>query len=322
MLRSRVLIATTSFALLVMAACGVPPEQPADSNLPVRAPAALVKDSEISGVILGLALKQPMGVSSDSRGNVYVVDAGNDRVIKFDPNFKPIGDRGSFGNQQGQFNQPKFVTVDNVLAVLVSDAGNRRIERLDAELNFVEQYVMNDDTDPLKYGAPSGVATTKYGAVWIADYDKNRLVILDNVGTFDKFAADYGATGGQLDHPQKLISDDDDNFYVCDPGNARIAVYDSYGAFTRNIKDPDVIYPVAAAFDSKGYLWVLDQASERVFCFTASGRKITEKGLEVFGLSAPLATPADLTALSNDRLLITDSGDNRLIVCRIILSQP
>lgn len=320
--RTRALLTGISFALAFVGACGGPPEKPAESSLPTRIPAALVKDREISGVVLGLALKEPTGVSSDLRGDVYVVDAGNDRVIKFDPNLAPLVDRGSFGNQQGQFNQPKFVTVDNVLAVLVSDAGNRRIERLDAELNFVEQYVMNDDTDPLKYGAPSGVAATKYGAVWIADYDKNRLVILDNVGSFDKFAADYGATGGQLDHPQKLISDDDDNFYVCDPGNARIAVYDSYGAFSRNIKDPDVIYPVAAAFDSKGYLWVLDQASVRLFCFTASGRKITEKGLEVFGLSKPLTTPADLTVLPNDRLLITDSGDNRLIVCRIILSQP
>ncbi len=314
-----------SILLISMAAglvsCGAPALKQA-VVLPDRGlPSALVEDQEISGVVLELSLKQPSGVAADQSGDIYILDAGNNRIIKFNPSLKPIADRGGFGNQPGQFNQPKFITVDNVLSVLISDAGNRRIVRLDAELNFTDQYVMHDDDDPLKYGAPSGVAATKYGAIWIVDRDKNRLVILDNVGSFDKFAADYGAKGGELDRAEKLIADDDDNFYVCDPGNARIAVYDSYGTFSKSIKDPAMIYPVAASFDARGFLWVLDQSSLRVFCFSPDGVKITERGLELFGLPSPLTLPTDLTILPNDRILISDAGDNRLIICRIIYSR-
>jgi DNA-binding beta-propeller fold protein YncE len=307
---------------ILLVSCGAPAVKTALVLPDKGAPAALVKEREISGTILGQSLRQPAGVASDAAGNVYLVDAGNNRVIKFDSSFKALADRGGFGNQQGQFNQPKYITVDNILALLVSDAGNRRIERLDAELNYVDQYVLTDDTDPLKYGAPSGVAATKYGAVWIVDKDKNHLIILDNVGQFDRFAADYGATGGELERGEKLISDADDNFYVCDPGNARIAVYNTNGTFVRSIKDDRLMYPIAAAFDEQKFLWVLDQANLRLFLFSPDGHKITEQGLEIFGLSSPLTLPADLAVLPNGRLLISDGGDNRLVICRIIYTPP
>jgi streptogramin lyase len=286
-----------------------------------KTPAAIVTESEIRGLVLGRAIKEPAGVASDDRGFSYVIDAGNNRVIKFNPEMKPVMDRGGYGNQEGQFNQPRFISVDNILSVLVSDAGNRRIERLDLQLNYIDQYRLHDDDDPLKYGAPSGVASTKYGAVWIADHDKNRLVILDNVGSFEKFAADYGANGGELDRPEKMISDESDNFYVCDPGHSRIAVYDSYGLFHHDIKAPELTYPSAAAFDGHGFLWVMDLQTGRLFCFAPDGTNLTEHGVEIFGLSEPLSNPVDFTFLPGNKLLISDAGDDRLILCRVVFAK-
>jgi sugar lactone lactonase YvrE len=314
-------VLTVTLVVFLLTSCGGPALKPSITLPPEGTPAAIVVDTEIKGTILGKALKRPSGIAADERGNLYLVDAGNNRVIKFDPSFKPLVDRGGYGNQEGQFNQPRFVTVDNILAVLVSDAGNRRIERLDLELNYVDQYRLNDETDPLKYGAPSGVATTKYGAVWIADHDKNRLIILDNVGSFDKMAANYGATGGDLDRPEKLLSDDEDNFYVCDPGHARIAVYNSYGQFEKDIKDDDLLWPASATFDSRGFLWVFDLQSARIFCFSPEGTKLTEQGLQIFGLSEPFSDPTDIAILSGNRLVITDAGDNRVIICKIVYSR-
>ena len=46
-------------------------------------PVALVVERVISGDILGKPLRRPFGLAVDVRGHVYVSDAGNSRIIKF-----------------------------------------------------------------------------------------------------------------------------------------------------------------------------------------------------------------------------------------------
>ena len=57
--------------------------------------------------------------------------------------------------------EPQFIFVDESQGVLVSDAQNRRIERFTLDLVGIDQIVLDETDDPLKYGHPMGIALTR-----------------------------------------------------------------------------------------------------------------------------------------------------------------
>jgi outer membrane protein assembly factor BamB len=67
-------------------------------------------------------------IAIDSSGNVYVADAGNDRIQKFDNNGNFISKWGSQGTGDGQFNIPYSIAIDSSDNVYVADFDNYRIQ--------------------------------------------------------------------------------------------------------------------------------------------------------------------------------------------------
>jgi tripartite motif-containing protein 71 len=73
---------------------------------------------------------QLAGVAIDSSNNVYVADASNHRVQKFDSNGNFITKWGSLGTGDGQFNKPSGVAIDSSSnTVYVPDHSNHRIQK-------------------------------------------------------------------------------------------------------------------------------------------------------------------------------------------------
>ena len=71
----------------------------------------------------------PFGVAVDGSGNVFVADAGNNRIQKFTNTGTFIGKWGCEGSGDGQFSQPTGVAVDASGNVFVIDFGNSRIQK-------------------------------------------------------------------------------------------------------------------------------------------------------------------------------------------------
>ncbi|MDQ2914638.1 MAG: hypothetical protein M3T56_15505 [Chloroflexota bacterium] len=68
-------------------------------------------------------------VAVEATGNVYVVDTGNDRVVKLGPTGQVLLKWGSTGRGDGQFSQPSGITLDGVGNLYVADTGNHRIQK-------------------------------------------------------------------------------------------------------------------------------------------------------------------------------------------------
>ena len=308
-------------------------------SLPTSAPRAVVVDTVIEGRILGQPLRAPYGVAVDFRGNVYLTDAGNHRLLSFTPELVPRSEVGGYGGDAGLLNRPGFVTVDNGLTLLVADRGNLRLARYNATLTFVNEISLLDFDDLGEFGEPSGVALSGYGEVWVADRDRNRLAVFDNIGKFDRYIAGYGYfggqastpgqqtetkddgfyhSGGQVSTPEKLVEAPDGGFYVCDAGNGRVSLYDQYGNYLRSLGQGIVGFAVAAALDKNRRLWVLDGDEGRLMCLTLSGKLLFESVSQITGLDRPLKGATDLEVLADGRLVVVDSGNNRLVICRII----
>lgn len=303
--------------VLTLASCGKSRIATPGDEQPVSAPAMLLVERVISGEIRNRILTKPYGLAVDFRGYVYIVDAGNNRLLRFTAEMKPDLDFGGYGSQQGLLNRPTFIQFDNGLNMMVSDEGNRRVSRYNSQLSFVDELKFYDDDDPLKFGYPSGVAFTDYGETWIADRDNDRVAVFDNVGSFDRFLGDFGYAGGQLDSPEKIVRDRGGSFFICDAGNQRLVMYDRYGNFDDEIELPDIEYP--GAIDVEGRrIWVLDTHSGTVSCLNRRGEILLTVGPTLTGDDKALKRPSDILTVPPERLIISDSGNNRIIVCRIV----
>ncbi len=285
-----------------------------------RVPVAVIVERELSGTILGTTLRSPFGVAVDQRGRLYCVDAGNNRVLLFRQDLSPVSEIGGTGSTSRLLGKLTFITVDNDLNILVTDESNQRIVRFDSRLNLVDEIPFYDTDNPLKFGYPSGVGLTGYGEMWVADREFNRIAVFNNIGQFDTFIGDFGYSGGQLLVPMKIILDDGGQFIVCDAGNSRLVLYDVYGNYIRDIRDDRFDFPGSVVADKEG-IWVLDSNSKQLLYLNKKGKLLFQAGPQLPGTSLSLQAPSDIVILPDHRLIIADSGNNRLVVCRIVYSE-
>jgi hypothetical protein len=108
---------------------------------------------------------QPNDVITAPNGDIFVVEGhgqGRDRVIKFNARGEYIAEVGGRGNGQLQFNQPHSLAMDSQGRLFVADRGNNRIQILDQNLRFLQEWYQFSrlsgiyiDANDVLYGADS-----------------------------------------------------------------------------------------------------------------------------------------------------------------------
>ena len=200
-------------------------------------------------------LNVPDHVACDSSGNLFIADAGNNRIRKVDTTgiittvagnglqgFS--GDGGAATN--GSLNQPNGVTVDSFGNLWIADTRNQRLRKVDT--NGIITTVAGAGLGGFsgdggaatnaKIFLPMGVVLDVAGNVLIADYLNNRIRKLDTngnistvagTGTFG-FSGDGGAaTSATMRNPHAVTLDANSNFYFADFWNYRIRKVDVAG---------------------------------------------------------------------------------------------
>ena len=85
----------------------------------------------------------PCGVAADGKGNIYVGDAGNNRIQKFDSRGNFLTKWGSDGSAPGEFiASPLGMAMDGPGNLYVADYGNQRIQKFDSSGNFHLQWAV------------------------------------------------------------------------------------------------------------------------------------------------------------------------------------
>ena len=85
-----------------------------------------------SGNGAGGALSNPTGIAVDGSGNIWVVDTGNNRVVKFNSSGVYLSTVGSLGSALGQFKTPTGITIDASNNLWVVDDNNSRVQECTA----------------------------------------------------------------------------------------------------------------------------------------------------------------------------------------------
>jgi uncharacterized protein (TIGR03437 family) len=168
--------------------------------------------STLQGVNGGLSI--PTGLLVDSKGNLYIVDSGNDRVVRYPAPFAAgssatpdvvLGQLSPFTSsaQSGQpsagtlslpTNLPAALAMDSSGNLYVTDIGNHRVLRYPAasltsgtygpaadivigQGDFVTITSPTGQTDRNHIYAPAGLAFDSGGNLFVSDFGANRLMV-------------------------------------------------------------------------------------------------------------------------------------------------
>jgi len=302
---------------ILFLSCG-PKPGPGGESRPVATPLGLVLETIIEGPILSRSLSQPKGVWCDNTGAVYVVDAGNNRIIRFSRDLQALRDVGGFGVAEGLLKWPTYITVDKNLNLYVSEEGNQRISVFDTRLNFGYLIDLVDPEEPLKYGRPAGIAVNDYGEILVADRDNSRIAVFNSFSNFDRFIGGIESSAGRLLKPAGICLLPDNTVLACDQSNARIEVFDAFGIYESSFGSDYLNEPSGLAVDDHGNIWVVDRNPAALLCFDPAGNALyaAESGRDA--AFDRLEEPFDLAALPGSRLILTDLAGDRLLVYNIL----
>lgn len=312
----RHLVILALFLVLAQVGCGPARTGGGVEQKSIPRPLAVIVEKTIGGNLGGAVLQQPHGIAVSRSGEVYLSDAGSNRVIKLDQQLNVVDDVGGFGFGVSQFNQPTYVQLDNDLNLAIVDEGNRRVVILDQTLNFVDEVFLTDEEGP-SLRNPSGLAINDYGEMWVADREQNLIAVYDNGGIKQQIIGNFGYSGGQLASPEKIVIDRRGDFIVCDAGQGRLVRYDRFGNYRQEFYHDSLEYPVAAAFTGD-LLWVLDGSPGSLHCFASDFTHLLSVGPQLIGDTVPLRHPSDIVATRDGTLIVTDAGNGRILLLRVI----
>ncbi len=272
-------------------------------------------------------IKQPQGVAVDAQGNVYIADAANHRMLKFDSAGKFVTAWGSRGTGEGQFvlvgpDSPEetngWVAVDNQGHVYVADAWNKRVQKFDDNGKFLAKWDAPADaivTAWISIDSHGDLYVTTEGS-GIHKLDAN----LKPLGTWDRTTAGDGSTTpGALE-----AIDRQGNFYAADFGKPSIQKFNSNRKLlttwgTEGSGDGQFAHPTGIAFDSRGNIYIADVGGARIQQFDANGKYLGQWRDPGNG-AGPFTSPIGLAIDAQDQIYVTDVDGGHVYVFR--LRQP
>ena len=171
----------------------------------------------------------PEAMAIDKEGNFYVTDTGNNRIIKFDKNFKYLSDLGQKGSGPGQFDHSHGIEIDSDGNILINELNNARIQKFTNDGKFIKQWG-SEGTGPGQFTLPlEHLKVDKNDNVFITDGANNpRVQVFDNDGNFLTQFGKFGTSPGEFDLPEHVAFDKKDKkgtIYVVDRGNHRIQTF-------------------------------------------------------------------------------------------------
>jgi len=212
-----------------------------------------------NGPAISALLNQPVGVATDTAGNLYFADSGTDRVHKVSGGvITTVAGNGTFGYTgdtgpatSAELNYPIGIALDSAGNLYIADSHNSSVRKVSNGVittvagNGMQGF--SGDGGPAtsaQLNNPTGVAVDAAGNLYIADSDNGRVRKVSTNGLittvagngilapsngipggrgYGGFSGDGGpATDAQLSTPTSVTVDSAGNLYISDYDNNRV----------------------------------------------------------------------------------------------------
>ena len=222
----------------------------------------------------------PDGEYVDANGNIYVSDAGNNRVQRFAPG-STIGVTVAGGNGSGSASNqvafPRGIYVDATGNIYVVDANNNRVQKWapGATSGVTVAGGNGAGASANQLDMPFGLYIAKNGNIYIADQSNNRVQEWAPgaiIGVTVAGGNGAGAASNQINGAISVYVDGTGNVFIADQNNNRIQEWapgsatgvtvaggNAAGAAANQLFDP-----VGVAVDVSGNIFIADYINDRI----------------------------------------------------------
>jgi sugar lactone lactonase YvrE len=208
------------------------------------------------------------GIAVAPNGTLYVVDAGNNRVLHFDTRWKLLQGFDGTGSSNGPLVAPHGVAVDASGNVYVVDQGNGLIRKFTSDGTDLGSWGSTGD-GPGQFAIPMDIAISGQ-RVYVTDWDLDRVDVFDLNGQYLTSWGSYGAGQGQFDSPRGVAVDAAGYVYVVDSENARVQKFAPDGTWLATFGgggDKPLHLPQGIAVGPNGEVYVVDSGNQRVVAY-------------------------------------------------------
>eukprot|EP00731_Ephydatia_muelleri_P004867 Em0002g1043a len=225
------------------------------------APYVDVTQSKLSVVVM---------IHIHDNGDIYVAYWSDHSIHVFDQAGQQKRTIGSRGRGDGQFNSPCGLFIKgNVM--YVADFGNHRIQKLTTEGHFLQKFGRHGLAEG-QFDHPISVIVDQRDRMIVSDSENDRVVILDQAGTWLLIIDGYVNGSEEFEIPHGLALDPEGNLHVADYGSHAIKVFTPEGTYVRSYGD--VQNPTEIVIDEEGYSLVNEKSDSCLSIFDPQGNKV------------------------------------------------
>ncbi len=217
----------------------------------------------IRRVIMAGRFFQPAGIAIGA-GRLFVIDAGNDRVMVHSGDGGFLRRIGHHGSRAGQWVQPwGGATSGDVLYVV--DQGNYRIQRWSLDGGFQGDWG-RFGRKPGQFVTPYGIAVGSAGdRVYVTDAIRRKVIMFGPTGSFLGEFGRSGRRGGRFLKPTGIAVAPDGTVFVADRCRRRIVHFEATGRFIESFGRRSLRAPTFLDVDAAGTIYVSDRRRVVVF---------------------------------------------------------
>ncbi|MEA3407041.1 MAG: TIGR03663 family protein [Chloroflexota bacterium] len=221
--------------------------------------------------------KEPWGVTVGPEGDIYIADTWNHRIQVFDVRGQLKRVWGTFGEVKDPMGSgdllygPRDLVVDAEGNLYVTDTGNKRVIKYDAEGNMIKA-VGGAGSEEGQMQEPVGLALSPEGDLYVADTWNQRIQVFDKDLDFLRSWPVYAWEGMSVLNKPYLAVDAEGNVYATDPEGYRVLAFDSQGELLRVWGQKggalsSMNLPTGVAVDPSGRLLISDSENGRLLVF-------------------------------------------------------
>jgi hypothetical protein len=250
-------------------------------------------------------LEQPSGIGCDAFGRIYVSDAAHHRLQRYDEKGVWLGEAGALGDGEGRLRRPGAIAPVGTLSMAVLDRGNRRVVtydlfgRLQGTLIDLESPELDAELGRID---PVDLAADRGGSLFVADADRDRVLVFDHSGHYTRTIGGFGARGGSFRGLLGIAAGRRGELFAAERVNGRVQRLDPGGRVLASWPLPvkPARLALAVAADDSGHVAVADEAAGTLSLFDVDGVLLAS----IAGLAGPRA----LAFHRDGSLLVAESG--------------
>ena len=220
-------------------------------------------------------LSQPVSISVDQHGLVYVADRGRNSILVYDSvglYVRHIDLTDVVSQIAGITSDPagEFIYVVDRGGL---DSSNHQIIKLDRRGQIIKQ-IGRRGKAPREFNLPSDIVMGQQGRLYVLDSGNFRVQVFDNEGDFIATWGKAGTSLGQFGLPRNIAVDQNNHLYISDAQFGNVQIFNTQGQLLlpigklSNESGPGLYSLITGiTVDQDNYLYVLDQFYKKLDIF-------------------------------------------------------